>query len=151
MIQPNDLRINNLLKAGESIFKVVALSTNEIKTISLSGAEAPPASLEQYVYISLSEEYMQTIAGNDSGNLLISSLERTSDSSDMITLSTIECYLHDEGFLRICAYEYDKQPDGSLEISEDVITLGYEHIRYVHQLQNLYFSLSGKELALPAL
>jgi len=149
MIKASDLRLNNFVFKGEYKYRIVSISANEIKATAYSSKNDTEA-VGDFSPILLTTEMMQAIAGNEAGNLLVSSLERTSDSSDMITLSTIECYLHDDGFLRVCAYEYDKQPDGSVEISEDVITLGYEHVQYLHQLQNLYFALSGKELDIPA-
>lgn len=146
MIQINELRLGNLLLSDGNTCVVTSISKNNVGLELLLPDEGAQITHENLEYLPLSEEWMNTFAGNETGAITMSELERTTDSSDIIILSTIECYLHDEGFLRVCAYEYDKEPDGSLNISDDVITLGYKHIRYVHQLQNLYFDLCGKEL-----
>lgn len=151
MIQSKELRLGNLLSYDSNIYVVSSLSKNKVEAEPKGQAQSPSAALFPFEYIPLDEHWMKLLAGNDTGYLTISSLERTSDSSDIIVLSTIECYLHEDAFLRVCAYEYDKQPDGSTEISDDVITLGYGHIIFLHQLQNLYFALSGKELTIPDL
>jgi hypothetical protein len=145
MIKNTDLRLGNLLLCGSTVQRVTALATDKVNSSPIN-TEMPGNSSGIYEYLPLDEEWMNRFAGNDSGYITISELERTTESSDLIILSTVECYLHEDGFLRVCAYEYDKQPDGSLNISDDVITLGYRHIQYAHQLQNLYFDLSGKEL-----
>jgi hypothetical protein len=147
MIQTTELRIGNLLIYNSDIYKVSALSKHKVETEPVGNKAGINDNSNKLNFIPLNEEWMKLLSGNDTGYLTISSLERTSNSSDFIILSTIECYLHDEGFLRVCAYEYDKQPGGgSPAISDDVITLGYRHITFVHQLQNLYFDLTGKEL-----
>ena len=146
MIQTNELRLGNLLLADGNTCIVTAISKSKVEAEWLSQDQDQQIPYENVDYLPLSEEWMNRFAGNDTGAITMSELERTTDSSDIIILSTIECYLHDDGFLRVCAYEYDKEPDGSLNISDDVITLGYKHMRYVHQLQNLYFDLCGKEL-----
>lgn len=150
MIQSNELRIGNLVEYYSETFIVNGLSNNDI-TVELYGnpSNASRTANEEFKYIPLTEDWMKLLSGSESGYLTISSLERTSESSDIIVLSTVEGYVHEEGFLRVCAYEYDKQEDGSTNISGDVITLGYRHITFIHQLQNLYFDLSGKELLLP--
>ncbi|MEO5995296.1 MAG: hypothetical protein ABIN89_01280 [Chitinophagaceae bacterium] len=149
MILAAELRIGNLLDYNTHSFIVTSLSKNKVEAEPLGDATNAASAKIKLEYVTLSEEWMKLLAGNETGYLTISSLERSSNSSDLITLSTIECYLHEDGFLRVCAYEYDKQPNGSTNISDDVITLGYSHITFVHQLQNLYFDLSGKELPLP--
>jgi len=149
MLDATELRIGNLLDYNSHTYVVTALSKNKVEAEPL-GNNTPGASANvKLEYLPLTEEWMKLFAGNETGYLIMSSLERTSNSSDFITLSTVECYLHEDGFLRVCAYEYDKEPNGSTNISDDVITLGYSHITFVHQLQNLYFDLSGKELPLP--
>jgi hypothetical protein len=151
MIKASELRLGNLLMYDSNIFIVSSLSENNVIAARRAHNVGPGNSQTDYAfeYLPLSEELMMIVSDNETGYLTISSLERTSDSSDIIVLSTIECYLHEDGFLRVCAYEYDQQPDGSTNISDDVITLGYRHIRYAHQLQNLYFNLTGKELPIP--
>ncbi len=151
MIQSNELRLGNLLSYNSNIYVVSSLSKNKVEAEPIGQAKSSSAAYFKLEYIPLDEDWMKLLAGNETGYLTISSLERTSDSSDIIVLSTIECYLHEDGFLRVCAYEYDKQPNGSTEISDDVITLGYRHVIYLHQLQNLYFVLSGEELTIPDL
>jgi len=148
MIEATELRIGNLLDYDSHSYIVTSLSKNKVEVEPLGDATIAASTKVKLEYIPLSEEWMKRLAGNETGYLAISSLERSSNSSDLITLSTIECYLHEDGFLRVCAYEYDKQPNGSPNISDDVITLGYSHITFVHQLQNLYFDLCGKELSL---
>ena len=146
MIQTNELRLGNLLLANGITSIVTSVSKDKVEAASLMAGEGQEVVYENLEYLPLNEEWMNRFAGNETGSITMSELERTTDSSDIIILSTIECYLHEDGFLRVCAYEYDKEPDGSLNISDDVITLGYNHIRHAHQLQNLYFDLCGKEL-----
>jgi len=149
MIKAADLRIGNLLDYNAHSYIVTSLSRNKVEAAPLGDASHSASANIKLEYVPLSEDWMKLLAGNETGYLTISTLERGSNSSDLITLSTIECYLHEDGFLRVCAYEYDKKPNGSTNISDDVITLGYSHITFVHQLQNLYFDLSGKELLIP--
>lgn len=146
MTQTSDLRLGNLLLADGKTCIVTAVSNNKIEVDVIAPVTDVKINKEDLEYLPLNEQWMNKFAGNETGSITMSELERTTDSSDIIILSTIECYLHDDGFLRVCAYEYDKKPDGSLNISDDVITLGYKHIRYAHQLQNLYFDLCGQEL-----
>ena len=148
MIKANELRIGNLVINNSTTFIIHSLSKNKIEVQQLDDATNISSAGYTFEYVPLNEAWMTMFSGNETGYLTISSLERTSDSSDIIVLSTVEGYLHDEGFLRVCAYEYDKQTDGSTNISDDVITSGCRHITFVHQLQNLYFDLSGRELAL---
>ena len=143
-MKPSELPLGNLVLANGEQNAVTAISGDTIE----AGAPSDQSVTDPDFFkpIALNQDWMIKFSGKETGYLIISQLERTTDSSDIVILSTIECYLHDDGFLRVCAYEYDKQPDGSEDISDDVITLGYKHIRYVHQLQNLYFDLTGKEL-----
>ena len=146
MIQINELRIGNLLQLNGKQCMVTSLGANSIEVVSWPGKKKMETRLEDLSYLPLSEELMNSFSGDETGYLTMSELERTTDSSDIVMLSTVECYLHEDGFLRVCAYEYDKRPDGTVNTSDDVITLGYKHIRNVHQLQNLYFVLTGREL-----
>ena len=146
MIQTNELRIGNLLLLNGQQCMVTSLGIDKVDVVSWPAGSKLENNLGDLSYLPLSEEFMTTLSGDETGYLTMSELERTTDSSDIVMLSTVECYLHDDGFLRVCAYEYDKQPDGTINTSDDVITLGYKHIRNVHQLQNLYFAITGKEL-----
>ena len=147
MVEPNQVRIGNYLLFKAKPCIVTAIGKNSLQVEALSKGGPLDSALLELSYLPLTEEWMRKFSGDESGYLTVSELERTTDSSDMVILSTIECYLHEDGFLRVCAYEYDKQPDGTMDTSDDVITLGYKHIRYVHQLQNFYFALSGEELS----
>ncbi len=149
MIQAIELRIGNLLVYNTHTYVVRSLSKNKVEAEPLGKTTFAASTNVELEYIPLNEEWMRLLSGNDTGNIIISSLERISNSSDIIILSTVECYLHEDGFLRVCAYEYDKQPNGTVNISDDVIMLGYPHITFVHQLQNLYFDLAAKELPIP--
>jgi hypothetical protein len=151
MIQSRELRIGNLLLFNREICTVTGISGNKAEIRTLRGNEVQSVAFSALQPISLNEEWMEKLSGDENGYLTLSDLERKTDSSDMILLSTMEGYLHDDGFLRVCAYEYEKQEDGTIQGSDDVITLGYTHIRYVHQVQNLYFDLSGKELVIAKL
>jgi hypothetical protein len=148
MIQSQELRIGNLLLSNREVCVVTGISRDRAEIRTLQGKEIQSITFSSILPIPLTEEWMEKLSGDENGYLTLSDLERKTDSSDMILLSTIEGYLHDDGFLRVCAYEYEKQADGNIQGSDDVITLGYTHIRHVHQVQNLYFDLSGKELVI---
>ncbi len=147
MIHFKELRIGNLVLSGNEICVVTGIWGDKAEIRTLQGNKLQSLAFSAMQPIALNEEWMEKLSGDENGYLTLSDLERKTDSSDMILLSTIEGYLHDDGFLRVCAYEYEKQADGTIQGSDDVITLGYTHIRYVHQVQNLFFDLSGKELA----
>ena len=147
MINIRELRLGNLLCCNEHIFTVTSVSSNSIGASTETGG--PDCDQLNFQYIALDAAWMSRFSGNEKGYMIISELERQTPGSEITVLSTIECFLHKDGFLRVCAYEYERYPDGSAEIPDDVITLGYDHIRYVHQLQNLYHTLTGKELAPP--
>ena len=146
MIQFQDVRIGNLLLCNDRVCRVTSVSSGSVETDASQGVEGPGRNGFEFRYLPLSAEWMSRFSGDEKGYIIISELEKESTSSDLIVLSTVECYLHNDGFLRVCAYEYERYPDGSADMPDDVITLGYEHIRYVHQLQNLYYLLTGKEL-----
>jgi hypothetical protein len=146
MIHFKELRIGNLVLSGTEIGVVTGIWSDKAEIRTLQGNKLRSMAFSAMQPIALNEEWMEKLSGDENGYLTLSDLERKTDSSDMILLSTIEGYLHDDGFLRVCAYEYEKQADGTIQGSDDVITLGYTHIRYVHQVQNLFFDLSGKEL-----
>ncbi len=147
MIQRAELRLGNLVSCDGNIYTVVSLSHTSMEVKISGDAGNPDCDYLSFEPVALNAEWMKQFSGDDKGYLIISEMERESPSSNIRILSTVEGFLHADGFLRVCAYEYERYPDGSSLVPDDVITLGYKHIRYVHQLQNLYHLLTGKELA----
>lgn len=121
MINTKDLRLGNFINYDCETVKVLALSENSIKfkNDEIEGFEMFPSEL--YNYEKLSEEW-----------LLRFGFEEKSKSQNFY-LENFRFHISKpanyDGFIFCDGY--------------DVIT---DRIKYVHQLQNLYFALTGEEL-----
>lgn len=123
MIQANELRIGNLVRVENEVLNVNFLNENDIGLegdISRSGLyhRSFVSSLE------ITEEW-----------LLKFGFARRSDNHYSISQKNISFIWSPELWL----YCIDNNSGYSIPL---------DHIRYVHQLQNLYFALTGEELKL---
>ncbi len=122
MIQSTELRLGNLLQSGKGIYKVISISLHEslmeIITISDDGFVIPYPTI--YKPIPITEEWLLKLGFSIEDN-------------ESYQLDT------DLGF---CIWGRIGQ---SFNVYVNSDSIGNEK-EYVHELQNLYFALTGKEL-----
>lgn len=116
-MKPNELRIGNFVQTKTSEYSYKVKALGEIM-VDLSGTSVI---YEHCVPIPLTEEWLKTFGFSDIGILKI--------RNEMI----IDCVI-----------DLNNKSSVFIDIAMRPIIL--EHIKYVHQLQNLYFALTGKEL-----
>jgi len=118
-MEAKELRIGNLLSFGKNIFKVYQLNEDNFYAKDYKNNESLKSSWAEIEPITLSEEW-----------LLKFGFEIKQGRFGNEYLGKINLYTASDKKIVFC---YDGYLKG---------------IKYVHQLQNLYFALTGKELAL---
>lgn len=116
MIQPNELRVGNIVKYAESVYKFAGEETTigDIIIGETDFYDPIPITDEWLLKFGLKNSLL--LIKNDSGLLEIW------DTSEGIELCSV------------------------VEKDDICIFITIDHIKYVHQFQNLYFAITGKEL-----
>ena len=127
MIQKIDLRIGNFVKYDGRIYKVSGITNN---WVYLREDMSLRVSLETLSPILITKDVFESLELNFNGNLEIQNKSRSGDSTYINLNSKI---LNQKGISVSCGY-YVEAPTA------------LNHIKYLHQLQNLYYSLSGEDL-----
>lgn len=146
MIQANELRIGNY---------VLATGLHETKTVSIKYIEfynrsgyilffnesdvgEYPKDLKP---IPLTSEILERCGFDESGFLYLTEKEERNFEREWLHRTFL--FYSEEVLLYYIAndYKFDLPGDGW-----HTQAVGYRHIQYLHQLQNLYYSLTGKEL-----
>lgn len=127
MIQANELRIGNIVKDEDGNYRFI--SHVHKNYIGLSSVRYPqlysmPHDLDEIEPVQISEEI-----------LLKCRAVRGSVTMYFIPIPSIKCEIHATWFHN----QY------VIELQNDRIPIVTE-VKYLHQLQNLYFALTGKEL-----
>ena len=118
-MKPTELRIGNIVRYNDELCKVFLLAKNEIYTEVLDEGTLPFYKMEYVKPEPLSEEWLKKIG----------------------------FFRHDKKY-RYIVFEdlyYDiKKVVGSYSLCRKSIKIA--NIRYLHQLQNIHFALTGEEL-----
>lgn len=133
MIKSNDLRLGNFfymnIEGRIQYHKVSVISENSIAAIDKDGARFVGLSENSLKPIPLTPEILEKCGFIDrSGSIP----NRMSFGVTMFKRLELVWYAQDS-FIR-----YQTKSEG--------FTLPFEHVKYLHQLQNLYFALTGEEL-----
>lgn len=131
----NELRIGNLVYANRMINnEVVVINTigynPENKEYLLSTSHFPYLTLSQCEPITLTEEWLVKLGADISWM-----------SGSVLVQFKINNKLR---FVR--SYSQDLIGNIELDLRHDTFSLNTKKIKYVHQLQNIYFALTGEEL-----
>lgn len=134
MIEPKELRIGNILKDGA---RVIALSDDNIRIVEKSGFEYDsicnmPAHGEP-----LTSEWLERFGFEKHEDLPPSYKIPNIDGWPIFVEGVLIDYV--DGKIQSQAMCFSVQVQMEYEIAK---------IKYVHQLQNLYFALTGQELEL---
>lgn len=128
MIQANELRIGNWVKVGETISTVCLIDHNQFIQLSGNAIVNRPEQIEP---IPLTPEILERC-----GFLGCTFNGSARNRLDAFRLGALMVKIHNP------IYNY---PDTGTKISVKYHK-NLTHIIYMHQLQNLYFSLTGTEL-----
>jgi hypothetical protein len=133
-LKASDLRIGNWVSYGEGKFKQVDFSTLiEVSQQSLADYNNYGRSIEP---IPLTPEI-----------LLKSGFENR-----VVDFNIYELFIKQNKNFRLSFYDWDNEPEGLSYVYESDSPNDYESvptladIKYLHQLQNLFFALTGEEL-----
>lgn len=116
-MEANELRIGNFIKCGENILKV---SYHEIRYATIEKEN-------KYEPISINEDWLMKFGANS----LFSSDPQDVDASKKYEFKNLTIHMLNENINEFSFFTYEND---CLEIKS------------VHQLQNLYFALTGEEL-----
>lgn len=119
-MESKELRVGNLVyesKRSKILRKKIGVEICEIKSLNIHHLESFPES-ENFEPIPLTEEWLLKF-GYIKGKIYYTEKEH----------GTISFYFNDSEELKCEVYDWT-----------------YDNIKYVHQLQNLYFALTGEEL-----
>jgi hypothetical protein len=119
-MESKELRVGNLVyesKLSKILRKKIGVEICEIKSLNIHHLESFPES-ENFEPIPLTEEWLLKF-GYIKGKIYYTEKEH----------GIISFYFNDSEELKCEVYDWT-----------------YDNIKYVHQLQNLYFALTGKEL-----
>jgi hypothetical protein len=131
-MKASELRIGNLVDLGNRIAKISEIYHNACTVLDLEETQDTIEDYERTKPIPLTEEWLLnfdmelTDGFSNSRKLYLNNYE-----NDISKIT----YSPKEGLLRLS----NGDPKGTILIP---------HIKYVHQLQNLYFALTGEELIL---
>ena len=121
MINPHELRIGNYVSCQDKIFSIATIE-GVPRLRPLPGGIVLNPTFDEIEPIPLTSEILDKLGFNDKTGL-----------SDM-HLSPIHLMLEEKGyFMRLFNSYVNKNP-----------------IKYLHQLQNLYFAIAGKEIFFPS-
>lgn len=120
-MEANELRIGNLVKTNQGVFKVTQISQNEIDICPFLSNEPFSIFINNAIPIPLTEEWLLKFGfENKYGCFLLSTKRGTIQiEEDLAEISSVITHI---GFMAPC--------------------------KHVHQLQNLFFALTGEELKL---
>jgi hypothetical protein len=150
MIKANELRIENIIAYGSHILRVTEILKNEqVKT-----NEFIDGNLEEYEGVPLTPEILErcgfevnTWSSITLGESTLK-LGQTASPNGLPYWASIE-YISDWGFTIQEAAEIQKQQkhfdDNSIMLKGRTSSI-LGKLYHIHQLQNLYFTLTGKEL-----
>lgn len=118
-LTPNELRIGNWITSFDYQVQLTVDILKAIKSGYMGGAPFSP--------IQLNEEWLKRFG------------------FDLVTTSKANYYFYKDDTLR---FAFDKKSLLHCSIGDDGHGVMYQIIKYVHQLQNLYFALTNTELAI---
>ena len=133
-MKANELRIGNLVDLGNRIAKIIEISNLSCVVVDLEETQDTIEDYERTKPIPLTEEWLYKFGFED--------IDKS--DNDYITYTDLN---HDY-YLQIDV----RRKDGKYSILDnsfdDLRDFSMVDISYVHQLQNLYFALTGEELIL---
>ena len=143
MISANELRIGNFVKSGKGIYKVAGIHIpNEFRCQSLDGFIIDVPCL--YQPIPINEEWLLKFGFEKGANDWYGIIYNTDWSHDELNCDEIMKIDYNVKSQRLAIYDNIEESDMVNILSYPIYTAN--QIKYVHQLQNLYFALTQKEL-----
>jgi hypothetical protein len=130
-MEANELRIGNYVfyRDKDTLLEVSNIGVKGFETINYQGLVYGSCDVNEYNPIPITKEW-----------LLKFGFELTSNyppEGKMFTYKDIKGYMLD-----VCiAYQF-------ISVSQNIGTVRIKNVKYIHQLQNLYFYLTGEELTI---
>jgi hypothetical protein len=153
MIQPNELRVGNLLRwedDSHDIVRVESLHFVKDEPLPMTGMDLSPKA-EWCI------DYSET-SRKESGCALLSEFIPVAVTAELIKCFGFEAYtetrlmfrkMYAETMTQKYWFKLDMDVSGKYATTNHAVIHGLK-IKYLHQLQNLYYSLTGKELVYEA-
>jgi hypothetical protein len=127
MISAKELRIGNLVLYEGLILPVIALAEDDIVVNGFGGRSNAFAPIPLTEEILLKCGFVSEFTGHQEDNVMRLNIKKTYSEHDYLGI------------------DYDINVN-LLSILQDSDIVCLEHIKYLHQLQNLFYCLSGNEL-----
>jgi hypothetical protein len=128
-MKASELRIGNLVDLGNRIAKVIEIGQLACVVVDLEETQDTIEDYERTNPIPITEEWLLNFGFED--------------KKTCFNLSRKEILGHDFGDFAVSKYD-----DTQMKVWRGHKYIGVCHVQYVHQLQNLYFALTGEELTL---